>query len=108
MDALNWVLSHWSPLCNVALALCLLFVAVKNGQYDRLLVIAAEVTDDVSELVGADNAEKRKFAADELWAHAGPLAQRLFTREQFEMAVDIAWQTITKPAKKAEAADGPA
>lgn len=102
MDALNWILANWSPLTNVAMALVLAVIVIKNGQWDRLLVIAAEVTDDVSMITGMDNQEKRKFAADSLWAAAGPVAQRLFTREQMEQIVEIAWHTIIKPAQKAD------
>lgn len=107
MDALNFVLAHWGAITNVALGLALLIMAVKNKQWDRLLVIAAEITDDVGELVGADNAEKRKMAADALWDAAGPIAQKLFTKEQMAQIVDIAWHTITKPAQKADG-HGPA
>lgn len=102
MDALNWILANWSPLTNVAMALVLAVVLIKNGQWDRLLVIAAEITDDVSMLTGMDNEEKRRAAADFLWDAAGPVAQRLFTRAQMEQIVEIAWHTIVKPAQKAD------
>lgn len=108
MDILNWVLFNWSPLTNVAMALVLAAVVIKNRQWDRLLEIAAEITDDVSMLIGADNEEKRKEAAGALWAAAGPVAQRLFTREQMAQIVEIAWHTIVKPAQKQEQGHGPA
>ena len=107
MDAVNYVVAHWETLTGLGLGLLVLFNIIKNREWDRLLVTAAEITEDVGELVGADNQEKRHAAADMLYESAGPVARRIFTREQMASIVDIAWHTITKPAMK-DAAHDPA
>lgn len=77
------------------------FFAVKNHEWTKLIALAVEITKDTATLAGASNAEKRKFAADQLYAAAPAAARVIFKQEQFEQAVEFAWQAISKPALEA-------
>lgn len=92
-----WVLSHWLQLGELLGFLVAAYYALRARQWDKLVALAAPITASLAALSGYDNAGKRKVAVDKLYAKSNPLMRRLFSLEQFELAVETAYQMLTKP-----------
>lgn len=93
----GWVISHWQDLGSLIAVIVAIYFAIRAQQWDRLLGLAAELSATTAKLTGYDNASKRTLVARQLYDQANPLAKRIFTSEQFELAVETAYQLITKP-----------
>ncbi|MNL64307.1 hypothetical protein D3C87_1885080 [compost metagenome] len=74
-----------------------IYFAIRTHQWNRLIGLAAELSFTAAKMADLDNASKRAVVANRLYQRANPLAQQLFSREQMELAVETAYQLITKP-----------
>lgn len=92
-----WVLAHWLDIGNVVGGLVAFYFALRARQWDKLLALAGKLALDVAKVTELDNATKRALVANELYAAAGATARKLFTKAQFEMAVEMGWKLIAKP-----------
>lgn len=99
-----WVLAHWLQIGEVVAALVAIYWAIRNHQWNRIIDLAGELAYDVALLTEFDKAKKREVVTNELYAMAGPVARRLFTREQFGLAVEMGWKLIAKPKVQSEGA----
>lgn len=93
----GWVLAHWQDLGSLIAVIVAIYFAIRAQQWDKLLGLAAELSATTAKLAGLDNAGKRAMVAAMLYEQANPLAKRIFTPQQFELAVETAYQLITKP-----------
>lgn len=94
----GWVLANWQQIGELIAALAAIYWAIRNHQWDRLVKEAGRLAYDVAMLTDLDNTQKRELVAGELYALAGPVARKLFTRAHFGMAVEMGWKLIAKPA----------
>ena len=97
-----WILNHWKEIGEVVIAFIALYNVVRAHQWERLVVTAGELAYDAAKLAGLDERDKQKHVAGQLFALAGPFARKLFTEEQFLMAVESGWKLIAKPRVTAE------
>jgi hypothetical protein len=97
----GWVLANWFDIGQVIGSLVAIFIALKTRQWNRLIALAGKLAYDVALLTDLDNAQKRVLVANELYAAAGVTARKLFSKEQFELAVEMGWKLIAKPQLQA-------
>lgn len=93
----GWVLAHWLDIGNVIAGFVAIYFALRARQWDKLIGLAGKLALDVAKVTELDNAAKRALVANELYAAAGVTARKLFTKEQFELAVEMGWKLIAKP-----------
>lgn len=102
----GWVLMHWQGLGALISLLVAAYAAIRQRQWEALVALAGQITLNVATLSGFDNAKKRQEAEDRLYTMATPLMRELFSKEQFEHAVETGYQLITKPKLQATATGG--
>lgn len=102
MDTLNFILANWQTLANIALGLVLLFQAVKGHYWDQVIRVAGQLAYEAATLAGLDKEDRRKYVAQNLYALAPLFARKVFTAEQFELAVEMGYKLIAKPRLQAE------
>ena len=94
----GWVLANWLLIGQVVATLVAAYVAIREHQWNRLIVLAGKLAFDVATLTELDKKAKRDVVAAELYNLAGPVARKLFTQAQFSMAVEMGWKLIAKPS----------
>ncbi len=93
----SWVLWHWQGLGALLSLLVGAYAAVRLHQWEALQTLAGEIILNVATLAGYDDAGKLTAAVDKLYSKANPVMKKLFSQAQFEQAVKMAFQLITKP-----------